>query len=98
MKIVELNARLFGNSVVIQIQKDSENISKDVLNIEHIGKEKAMQYAILFKSAPQLLKALKVASQYIEITDGYEEVEIDGEMLPHNEIADIIDNAIKLTE
>ena len=43
----------------------------------------------------ELLKALKVAAQYIEITDSYEEVEIDGEMTDRYDIIKTVENAIK---
>ena len=42
----------------------------------------------------KILYALNVASQYIDITDGYEYIEIDGEMKDRYEIIDIIQNAI----
>ena len=46
----------------------------------------------------ELLKALKVALQYIEITDGYEEVEIDGEMTDRYDIIDVVESAVKSVE
>lgn len=60
--------------------------------------EKALCNAKLMAAAPELLEALKVALQYVDITDSYEEIEIDGEMLPRMEIYSIINYAIQLVD